>query len=299
MPIAYVIAGLFAASVSAMLWLLFGQRKLDRRVEEMLGEMDGGAVPSAQSGFEAFKASSLVNGAKRFFLPSRATLGSLQLAGFRGANTVLWYTGYRVLAASVFGGIAWAYLAAQTMYDVSGVILPALCLVAAVIGWQLPRVMVQNRIVKRQQGIQRAWPNALDLLLVCVESGVSLEQALKRVADEIGAESIDLAEELTVTIAELSYLPDRRMAYDNIVARTGLDSIRGVASAFKQSERHGTSLAGALRVLAQESRDLRLAAAEKKAAALPPKLTVPMILFFLPVLFAAILSPAIIQIMSR
>ena len=77
MPIAYVIAGLFAASVSAMLWLLFGQRKLDRRVEEMLGEMDGGAVPSAQSGFEAFKASSLVNGAKRFFLPSRATLGSL------------------------------------------------------------------------------------------------------------------------------------------------------------------------------------------------------------------------------
>ena len=163
---------------------------------------------------------------------------------------------------------------------------------------QLPWLFLKNRITKRQISIRRAFPDALDLLLICVESGMSIEAAFKRVSDEIGSQSIPLAEELTLTTAELSYLQDRRMAYENLAKRTGLEGVRSVCVALQQAERYGTPLGQTLRVLAQENRDMRMAEAEKKAAALPPKLTVPMILFFLPVLFIVILGPAAIKVMA-
>jgi tight adherence protein C len=125
---------------------------------------------------------------------------------------------------------------------------------------------------------------------------MSIEAAFRRVSTEVGTQSIPLAEELTLTTAELSYLPERRLAYDNLANRTGLDHVKSVATALIQAERYGTPLGQALRVLAQESRDQRMNEAEKKAAALPPKLTVPMILFFLPVLFVVIMTPALIQV---
>ena len=172
------------------------------------------------------------------------------------------------------------------------------CIFAAYAGMQLPWLFLKNRITKRQISIRRAFPDALDLLLICVESGMSIEAAFKRVSDEIGSQSIPLAEELTLTTAELSYLQDRRMAYENLAKRTGLEGVRSVCVALQQAERYGTPLAQTLRVLAQENRDMRMAEAEKKAAALPPKLTVPMILFFLPVLFVVILGPAAIKVMA-
>jgi len=119
------------------------------------------------------------------------------------------------------------------------------------------------------------------------------------VADEIGIQSVELAEELMLTNAELSFLPERRQAYENLANRTGLDPVKSVTQALIQAERYGTPVAQALRTLSQESRDLRLLDAEKKAAALPPKLTVPMIVFFLPVLFIVILGPAFIQISAQ
>jgi len=109
---------------------------------------------------------------------------------------------------------------------------------------------------------------------------------------------VALAEELTLTTAELSYLPDRRAAYENLGKRTALEGVKSVCMALQQAERYGTPLAGALRVMAQENRDMRMSEAEKKAAGLPPKLTVPMILFFLPVLFVVILGPAAIKVMA-
>jgi tight adherence protein C len=141
-----------------------------------------------------------------------------------------------------------------------------------------------------------AFPDSLDLLLICVESGMSLEQAFRKVAAEIGGQSIPMAEEFSLTTAELSYLSDRRMAFDNLTARTGLDIVKSLCTALTQAERYGTPLGQALRVLAQEGRDDRMNAAEKKAAALPPQLTVPMILFFLPVLLIVILIPAVINV---
>jgi tight adherence protein C len=163
---------------------------------------------------------------------------------------------------------------------------------------QVPYFFLKNRIAKRQLSIKRAFPDALDLLLICVESGMSIEAALKKVGDEVGSQSVALAEELTLTTAELSYLPDRRQAYDNLGKRTDLESVKSVCMALQQAERYGTPLAQTLRVMSQENRDMRMSEAEKKAAALPPKLTVPMILFFLPVLFVVILGPAAIRVMA-
>ena len=164
------------------------------------------------------------------------------------------------------------------------------------LGLKAPEIFLSNSIKKRQFSIRLAWPDALDLLLICVESGMSIEAAFKRVSSEIGVQSIPLAEELTLTTAELSYLPERRLAYENLGNRTGLEPVKSVVTALIQAERYGTPLGQALRVLSQESRDQRINDAEKKAAALPPKLTVPMILFFLPVLFVVILTPALIQV---
>jgi tight adherence protein C len=159
-------------------------------------------------------------------------------------------------------------------------------------------MLLKNKIQRRQLSIKRAFPDTLDLLLICVESGMSVEAAFKKVADQIGSQSVPLAEELTLTTAELSYLPDRRQAYDNLAKRTDLEGVKSVCMALQQAERYGTPLAQTLRVLAQENRDMRMAEAEKKAAGLPPKLTVPMILFFLPVLFVVILGPAVIRVMG-
>lgn len=167
-----------------------------------------------------------------------------------------------------------------------------ICLVAAYAGFYAPILYVNNRAQKRKQSISRAWPDALDLMLICVESGMSVEAAFRKVSEEIGAQSIDLAEELVLTNAELSFLQERKQAFDNFASRTGVEAVKSVTQALMQAERYGTPVAHALRVLAAESRDMRMNAAEKKAAALPPKLTVPMILFFLPVLFAVILGPA-------
>jgi tight adherence protein C len=171
-----------------------------------------------------------------------------------------------------------------------------MCVAAAYLGLQAPMLFLKNAISKRQLSIRRAFPDALDLLLICVESGMSIETAFRKVAIEIGSQSIELAEEFTLTTAELSYLPDRKVAYENLAKRTGLEGVKSVCLALQQSERYGTPLGQSLRVMAQENRDMRMNEAEKKAAALPPKLTVPMILFFLPVLFIVILGPTGIKI---
>jgi tight adherence protein C len=171
-----------------------------------------------------------------------------------------------------------------------------ICIVAAYLGMQVPMLFLKNKIAKRQTSIRRAFPNALDLLLICVESGMSIEVAFRKVAAEIGTESVPLAEEFTLTTAELSYLQDRKQAYENLARRVGLEGVKSVCLALQQSERYGTPLGQSLRVMAQENRDARMIAAEKKAAALPPKLTVPMIVFFLPVLFVVILGPTGIKV---
>jgi tight adherence protein C len=165
----------------------------------------------------------------------------------------------------------------------------------AYLGIKAPEIFLSNQTSKRQASMKQAFPDALDLLLICVESGMSMEHAFRKVSTEISTQSVPLAEEFALCTAELSYLAERRQAYENLTQRTGLEGVKAVSTALIQAERYGTPLGTALRVLAQESRDQRMNEAEKKAAALPPKLTVPMILFFLPVLFVVIMTPAAIK----
>jgi tight adherence protein C len=167
---------------------------------------------------------------------------------------------------------------------------------AGLIGSFVPGILLKNTTTKRQLSIRSAWPDCLDLLLLCVEAGMSMEHAFKRVGREIGNQSAELAEELALTTAELAFLEDRGRAYDNLGRRTGLDGVKSVMTALIQADRYGTSVGQALRVMAEEGREQRMMDAEKKAASLPPKLTVPLILFFLPVLFIVIIAPAMIKV---
>jgi tight adherence protein C len=147
---------------------------------------------------------------------------------------------------------------------------------ATVAGFYLPNILVANIAANRRKSIMKAFPDALDLLLICVESGMSIEAAFLRVGNEIGSSSLELAEELGLTNAELAYLQDRRVAYENLAKRTNHPGVKGVATALIQAERYGTPLGSALRTMAKENRELRMTEAEKKAAALPAQLTVPM-----------------------
>lgn len=222
----------------------------------------------------------------------------LAMAGHRGPAPQVAFLFFRFLMPIVFFGGALVYLFVITKFSQPPIVRLGMAIGAAYLGIKIPEIYLKNAIQKRQQSIRRAFPDALDLLLICVESGMSIETALRRVSEEIGEQSAPLAEELIITTAEMSYLQDRRLAYDNLAKRTGLESVRSVVAALIQAEKFGTPVGQAMRVLAQESRDMRMAEAEKKAAGLPPKLTVPMVLFFLPVIFVVILGPAAIRVMA-
>ena len=219
-------------------------------------------------------------------------------AGYRGQAPYVTYLFFRMVTPVASFLFAVFYLFVVVTINQPTTVKIGICIAAAYIGMHLPLMMLKSKIQKRQKSIKRAFPDTLDLLLICVESGMSIEAALKKVSEQVGSQSIALAEELTLTTAELSYLPDRRMAYENLAKRTDLEGVKSVCMALQQAERYGTPLANMLRVMAQENRDMRMSEAEKKAAGLPPKLMVPMILFFLPVLFVVILGPAAIKVMA-
>jgi len=220
----------------------------------------------------------------------------LTMAGYRGQAPYVTFLFFRMVTPVALLAITALYVFVILRLQQPLPMKIGICIAAAYLGMQAPMLFLKNKITKRQTSIRRAFPNALDLLLICVESGMSIEVAFRKVAAEIGTESVPLAEEFTLTTAELSYLQDRKQAYENLAKRVGLEGVKSVCLALQQSERYGTPLGQSLRVMAQENRDARMMAAEKKAAALPPKLTVPMILFFLPVLFVVILGPSGIKV---
>ncbi len=166
------------------------------------------------------------------------------------------------------------------------------------LGYLMPQILLSNAVQKRQKALSRAFPDALDLIVICVESGMSIEAAFAKVTDQMGETSPEMAEEMGLTSAELAFLSDRRQAFENLSDRTGLPAFKALATTLLQAERYGTPIANGLRVLAQENREARMSIAERKAAALPAQLTVPMIIFFLPVLFIVVVGPAAIQVIA-
>jgi len=229
------------------------------------------------------------------WLGTESAKKQLAMAGYRGPQAEVAFLFFRLAAPLVLALFTLFYVFVVEDFGQPLQIKLAMAIGAAYFGIKAPEIFLSNQISKRQQSMRQAFPDALDLLLICVESGMSIEQAFRKVSNEIGGQSVAMAEEFALCTAELSYLTDRKVAYENIAMRTGLDGVKSVSTALIQAERYGTPLGSALRTLAQESRDQRMNAAEKKAAALPPKLTVPMILFFLPVLFVFIIVPALVQ----
>jgi tight adherence protein C len=230
------------------------------------------------------------------WLSTQKAKETLAKAGFRGAGAEYAFVTFRLFSPIAFAALAIVYIFIIAQWAQPLLIRIGFVMFTMYLGVKAPEIYLRNSTAKRQKSLERAYPNTLDLMLICAESGMSIEHTVRKVSAEIGVESIDMAEELTLLAAEMSYLPDRRTAFENFSARTGLESVRSLTTVLIQAERYGTPLGAGLRVLSQESRDRRMTAAEKKAAALPPTLTVPMILFFLPGLFAAILTPAAIQI---
>ncbi|GLR95535.1 type II secretion system protein [Bradyrhizobium liaoningense] len=230
------------------------------------------------------------------WLAQEAARDKLIMAGYRGQAPYITFLFARMVApiALFIGSALYVFVIARMEQALPVKI--GICIGAAYLGLQAPMLFLRNAIAKRQLSIKRAFPDALDLLLICIESGMSVGMAFRKVATEIVGQSIALSEEFTLTTAELSYLQDRKVAYENLARRTGLEGVKSVCLALQQAERYGTPLGHSLRVMAQENRDMRMNEAEKKAAALPPKLTVPMILFFLPVLFVVILGPTAIKV---
>jgi len=231
-------------------------------------------------------------------LETEATRERLRMAGLRGQAPVVAFLFFRATLPIVTFGLSFFYLFFLSAYQFQPLLKLCLSVIGAYVGFYLPNVFVSNLITRRQTSIKRVFPDALDLLLICVQAGMSVEAAMNKVASEIAPRSLDLAEEFSLTTAELSYLQERRQAYENLGRRTGIGVVRAVGTSLIQAERYGTAISQALRVLAKEARDTRMAEAEKKAAALGPKLTVPMILFFLPVLFIVIMGPAYIHVMD-
>ena len=216
-------------------------------------------------------------------------------AGLRGPGPVSAFYFARMSMPFVGAALVFVYIFFVNDHDLATPLKYAVLMFGAAAGFYAPNLYVSNLASKRQKSLMRAFPDALDMLLICVEAGMSIEMGFNKVSQEIGSASPELAEEFGITVAELSYLPDRRLAYENLANRTGHEGVKAVCMALGQAEKYGTPLGDALRMMAKENREMRMAEAEKKAASLPAKLTVPMIVFFLPVLFLVVLGPAYIK----
>lgn len=219
----------------------------------------------------------------------------LRMAGLRGEGPEAVFLLLQAALPVVFFSLTFAVLVLWPGGKFSMFLSLQFAFATGIGGYALPGVVLGRLIARRQRAITRVFPDALDLLLICVQSGMSVEAALARVTKEISGQSVELAEELSLTMAELAYHPSRWRAYQNLGDRTGLPMVKMIASALTQAERYGTSISQALTATAKECRDAQIAEAERKAAALPPKLTVPLVVFFLPVVMVIILAPAAIS----
>jgi tight adherence protein C len=222
----------------------------------------------------------------------------LARAGYRSRDTLFGYLLLKLVlpVGFAFGSFFFIFvLHAFPMRPIFG-LLSIMC--AAIFGLFLPDIMIKNLSQKRQDTLRKALPDALDLLVICAEAGLSLDASLDRVSREIGPSCAVLAEEVGLTGVELGFYPDRAKALHNLAERVPLQGILALTNTLIQTEKYGTPLAQALRVLSGEMRDDRMMAAEAKAAKLPATLTVPMILFILPPLFVVLIGPAALKVMK-
>ena len=309
--IVMVLAGIAAfATVTSLVLPLLSSDRLESRMKYVAGERERLRAERMAQLAEEQRQSRLRKDPKSFMkqvvewlnlrkaLETDETRERLKMAGMRGQAPVVAFLFFRAVMPIFTFIIPLIYLFFFNDHGLSPLLRIAVAVGGAYVGFYLPNIFITNLIQRRQKSIRQAFPDSLDLLLICVQAGMSVEAAMSKVASEISTRSIELAEEFSLTTAELSYLQERRLAYENLGKRTGIPVVRAVGTSLIQAERYGTAISQALRTLAKESREMRMAEAERKAAALPPKLTVPMIVFFLPVLFIVILGPAVLRYLA-
>jgi tight adherence protein C len=217
----------------------------------------------------------------------------LMQAGIRSKDLAVTVIFGRLVLPILFGGIAIISIyVLDTWPDLSPFKRAAASCIALILGYKAPDLFLQNKVTKRSDAIRKGLPDALDLLVICAEAGLTVDAAFARVAKELGRAYPELGDEFQLTGIELSFLTERRQAFENLATRVSLDAVRGVVTTMIQTEKYGTPLASALRVLSAEFRNERMMRAEEKAARLPAIMTIPLILFILPVLFIVILGPA-------
>ena len=219
-------------------------------------------------------------------------------AGWRSNDALVRYLFFKATMPIALGIVAVVLLYGLNFYHLSTPMKMIATAGAVMFGFIGPDVFIKNAVQKRQKALRKALPDALDLMVICAEAGLSLDAMLKRVSEEFAQSSPELAEELQLTSLEVGFLPDRRQALQNLSTRTNLPGIRGVVNALIQSDKYGTPLSQSLRVLSNEFREERMLRAEEKAARLPAMMTVPMIIFILPPLFIVLIGPAILRVID-
>ncbi len=222
----------------------------------------------------------------------------LMRAGWRSKDAIISYLFMKLFLPLAFGVIVIVLLYGMNLYDLSPVLKLGAALGGVILGAYLPDVVIKNMTQKRQDTIRESLPDALDLMVICAEAGLSLDATLGRVSQEMELACPELADELGLTGLELGFLPDRRKALQNLATRIDLPVVRGVVNTLIQAEKYGTPLAQSLRIMSGESRNERIMKAEEKAARLPALLTVPMIIFTLPPLFVVLIGRAILNTMA-
>ncbi|TDJ61293.1 MAG: type II secretion system F family protein [Proteobacteria bacterium] len=226
---------------------------------------------------------------------TRRVEDKLMQAGYRGHDAMVMYLFLKLSLPAVFGGAAVVVLYVLDIFPMTDIAKMSVALIAVIIGAYAPDVFVSNTGQKRRKLIEKALPDGLDLMVICAEAGLSMDATLLRVSKELGASWPELSDELSLTSIEIGFLPDRSQALANLSRRVKLDGVRGIVNTLTQTERYGTPLAQALRVLSSELRNDRLMKAEEKAARLPAVLTVPMILFIMPALFVILIGPGALR----
>ncbi|MDH5748946.1 MAG: type II secretion system F family protein [Rhodospirillales bacterium] len=229
---------------------------------------------------------------------SAETRNKLTSAGWRSQNAVIVFTFSKLGIAVLFALVTFIFISLSPGFTHPFYVKLLIAAASSTAGFFLPDLLVKNKAQNRSASMTLAFPDALDLLVICVEAGLSIEGAFAKVTEEIAENSPILSQEFGLTSAELAFLGDRAKAYRNFAERTQMQAVHTLSTTLTQSEKYGTPVSVALKVLSQENREERMSKAEKKAAALPAQLTVPMIIFFLPPLFVVIIGPSVLRVMK-
>ncbi|TVS00255.1 MAG: type II secretion system F family protein [Rhodospirillales bacterium] len=240
--------------------------------------------------------------AKRLNLFKSSTAGRagelLTRAGYRSKDALTTYLVAKLVAPFVGGAGSFLLVDGLANLDLPPLVVNLAPMAGVLAGFYAPGIYLTNTIQKREQAVRKGIPDAMDLLVICAEAGLSLDAALKRVAREMSRAAPEVAEEFALTAIELGFLPDRRKALTNLAQRCQIEPVRSLINTLIQTERYGTPLAHALRVLAAEYRNERMMRAEEKAAKLPAVLTVPLILFIMPALLIVLIGPGILRVLD-